>query len=110
MHITLTCELAHGASGIVHLGHMNVLPLAASPSIPVAVKLAFTKDEKSMLKHEHVIYQHLRSKNVCGIPKEFGLFIDTELVDECEGPHALVMSHVGNSLFGRLESIPNATK
>ena len=96
VHIILTSELTGGYSGILHFGEMTVS--SSGPKIPVAVKLAFSEKEKEVLRHEHNIYTYLGSKDIQGIPKDFGLFVDTELVDEIEGPHALVMSFAGTAL------------
>jgi hypothetical protein len=49
---------------------------------------------------EHQIYSYLRSEGVQGIPRDIGLFIDEETLLDAEGPYALVMSYVGDSLFG----------
>ncbi len=71
------------------------------PTAKVAVKLAFSKDEKSRLMEEHRVYSQLHSKGVEGIPHEIGLFVDEEPLLGTEGPHALVMTYAGISLFHR---------
>jgi hypothetical protein len=87
--------------------------MAVDPSGPtanVAVKLAFSTDEKSRLMEEHRIYSHLRSRDVQGIPRVIGLFVDKDPLigtEEphpmlgTEGPYALVMTYAGVSLFRR---------
>jgi hypothetical protein len=70
-------------------------------SIQVAIKLAFTKAEKATLEREHQLYSHLHSKGVRGIPRDFGLFVDEELLDGMEGPYALIMTYAGVSLSAR---------
>jgi len=77
--------------------------------IQVAVKLAFSEAEKATLEHEHKIYSRLHSQGVRGIPHDFGLFVDDEVVDDEEGPYALIMSFAGDSLFRR-ESVSKAVK
>jgi hypothetical protein len=76
----------------------------------VAVKLAFSSSDKSTLHHEFALYCHLKFKKVRGIPRVFGLFVDTELVDGDEGPHALVMTFAGHSLVGRENDINHLTQ
>ncbi len=73
----------------------------AGPTAKVAVKLAFSKDEKSRLMEEHRVYSHLYSKGVEGIPHDIGLFVDEEPLLGTEGPHALVITYAGISLFHR---------
>jgi hypothetical protein len=52
----------------------------------------------------------LKFKKVRGIPRVFGLFVDTELVDGDEGPLALVMTFAGHSLVGREKDINHLTQ
>jgi hypothetical protein len=99
IHITVHSELQPGSTGIVHIGTMAVDP--SGPTAKVAVKLAFSRDEKSRLMEEHQIYLHLHSRDVQGIPRVIGLFVDEELLLGAEGPHALVMTYAGVSLFHR---------
>jgi hypothetical protein len=109
VNIILTSEMRPGSSGIVHIGTLE----PKSPSdqrLEVAVKLAFSQDEKETLAHEHRLYSHLHSKGVRGIPKEFGLFVDEELVEGGEGPYALIMSFAGQSLFRRSSPVDDSAK
>jgi hypothetical protein len=73
----------------------------SGPTAKVAVKLAFSRDEKSRLMEEDRIYSHLRSRNVQGIPHDIGLFVDEEPLLGAEGPYALVMTYAGVSLSRR---------
>jgi hypothetical protein len=73
----------------------------SGPTVEVAVKLAFTKDEKSRLEQEHRMYSLLHSKGVQGIPCNIGLFVANDHLCGEIGPYALVMTHAGLSLFGR---------
>ena len=73
----------------------------SGPTAKVAVKLAFSRDEKSRLMEEHRVYSHLHSKGVQGIPRDIGLFVDEEPLLGAEGPYALVMTYAGVSLFRR---------
>ena len=98
IHITVHSELQPGSTGIVHIGTMAVDP--SGPTSKVAVKLAFSRDEKSRLMEEHRVYSYLCSRGVQGIPRDIGLFIDEEPLLGAEGPYALVTSYVGVSLFG----------
>ena len=73
----------------------------SGPTAKVALKLAFSKDEKSRLMQEHEVYSILHSKGVQGIPCDIGLFVDAEPLLGTEGPYALVMTYTGTSLFDR---------
>ena len=99
IHITVHSELQPGSTGIVHIGMMEVDP--SGPTAKVALKLAFSKDEKSRLMQEHAVYSILHSKGVQGIPCDIGLFVDEEPLLGTEGPYALVMTYAGTSLFER---------
>jgi predicted Ser/Thr protein kinase len=108
MDIIFTSEKRPGSSGVVHIGTMEVEP--GGQSIQVAVKLAFSEFEKATLEHEHKIYTHLHSRGVRGIPQDFGLFVDDELVDDVEGPYALIMTFAGDSLFRRESNVDSSVK
>jgi hypothetical protein len=108
IHITVHSELQHGSTGIVHIGTMAVD--RSGPTAKVAVKLAFSRDEKSRLMEEHQVYSHLRSRGVQGIPRDIGLFVDEEPLLGAEGPCALVMSYAGDSLFGRSKHTSDSAK
>jgi hypothetical protein len=97
MDITLTSEIGPGSTGIVHIGRMEIVP--SNQTVEVAVKLAFSEEEKEKLEPEHRIYSHLHSKGIQGIPQDFGLFVDAEDVEGDEGPYALITSFAGESLF-----------
>lgn len=97
MDITLTSEIGPGSTGIVHIGRMEIVPF--DQPVQVAVKLAFSEEEKEKLENEHRVYSHLHSKGVQGIPQDFGLFVDVESVDGDEGPYALITAFAGESLF-----------
>ena len=99
IHITVHSELQPGSTGIVHIGTMAVDP--SGPTAKIAVKLAFSKDEKSRLREEHRIYSHLHSRDVQGIPRVIGLFVDEDRLLGGEGPYSLVMTYAGVSLFHR---------
>jgi hypothetical protein len=108
IHITVHSELQPGSTGIVHIGTMAVDPLG--PTAKVAVKLAFSTDEKSRLKGEHRVYSHLQSKRIQGIPRVIGLFVDEEPLLGDEGFHGLVMTYVGVSLFRRYTLASDSAK
>jgi len=97
IHITVHSELQPGSTGIVHIGMMEVDP--SGPTAKVALKLAFSKDEKSRLVQEHEVYSILHSKGVQGILRDIGLFFDEEHFLGAEGPYALIMTYAGVSLF-----------
>ena len=97
IHITVHSELQPGSTGIVHIGTMA--KDQSGPTTQVAVKLAFSRDEKSRLMEEHRVYSYLQSKGVQGIPCDIGLFVDQEPLLGAEGPYALVMSYAGISLI-----------
>ncbi len=108
IHITVHSELQPGSTGIVHIGTMALDP--SGPTAKVAVKLAFSRDEKSRLKGEHQIYSHLHSRRVQGIPYVIGLFVDEDLLLGAEGPHALVVTYASVSLFYRNELASDSVK
>jgi hypothetical protein len=108
IHITAHSELQPGSTGIVHIGTMMVDQ--SGPTAEVAVKLAFSRDEKSRLMEEHQVYSHLHSRGVQGIPRDIGLFVDEEPLLGTEGPCALVMSYAGVSLFGRSKHALDSAK
>jgi hypothetical protein len=108
LNIVFDSEMEPGSTGIVHTGTMYVdLP---NEKVPIAVKLAFSDDDKSILEHEYAIYSHLQSRKVSGIPQIFGLFVDAELIYGYEGPYALVMSFAGSALYSLPKDIPLFTK
>src|SRR5215472_17584141 len=96
LDIVLTGEEAPGSMGIVHTGTLQLS--VDGPRLPVVVKLAFSSYEKHILDHENQIYEQLQSKGVKGIPQCFGLFKHLELVGGTEGPDALIMLSVGQSM------------
>jgi hypothetical protein len=108
IHITAHSELQPGSTGIVHIGTMAVDQ--SGPAIKVAVKLAFSRNEKSRLIKEHQIYSHLHSRGVQGIPCDIGLFVDEEPLLGAEGPYVLVMAYAGVSLFGRSKHVSDFVK
>jgi hypothetical protein len=69
-------------------------------NLDVAVKLSFGEEEQERLLHEYLIYRHLDSKGVKGIPTALGLFVDPD-----NGPSALVLTHGGQSIFHRTSEI-----
>jgi hypothetical protein len=82
----------------------------SGPAIKVAIKLAFSRDEKTRLMDEHKIYSHLHFRGVQGIPRDIGLFVDKELLLGAEGPYALVLSYAGVSLFGHSKHTSDSLK
>jgi serine/threonine protein kinase len=82
----------------------------SGPTAKVAVKLAFSRDEKSRLKEEYRVYYQLHSKRVQGIPRDIGLFVDEEPLLGAEGPYALVLSYAGVSLFGHSKHVSDFVK
>jgi hypothetical protein len=100
LHVIAHCALPPGTTGIVHIG--TTAGILSGPTTEVAVKLAFSREEKSRLLQEYQIYVRLHSKCVQGIPQIFGLFVDEEadeyLGADKEGPYALVMSYAGSDI------------
>ena len=105
--IIIRSEFHAGSTGVVHTGTMEV-GSSDAPTM-VAVKLAFSEEDKERLEHEHNIYSRLHSQNVQGIPQDLGLFVDEELVDGSEGPYALIMTFAGSSLSPETD-IPRSVK
>ena len=56
LDIILTSEKAPGLLGIVHLGTMDIKPVAQK--VHIAVKLAFSSYEKAVLWHEYTMCRH----------------------------------------------------
>jgi hypothetical protein len=98
MDIILYSELKPGSTGIVHIGEMEVEPFG--PTVKVAVKLAFSKEDRLALEREHQLYSHMNSKGVHGIPQSLGLFVGLDC-DDGKAPYALVMTYAGVTLFGQ---------
>ena len=96
IRITVHSELEPGSTGVVHIGKMALDRSGLTGE--VAVKLAFSRDEKSRLMEEYRTYSHLHSRHVQGIPYVIGLFVDEDLLLGAEGPYALVTSYAGVSL------------
>jgi hypothetical protein len=89
MILTLTSEIAEGATGIIHGATLRLQNSDGTDSIDVIVKLALLEEQKDALRNEYAMYQ-LASKCVKGIPTVLGLF------DEIEGgPALLIMTHEG---------------
>ena len=70
----------------------------SGPTAEVAVKLAFSREEKSRLLQEHNLYSRLHSSGVQGISDDIGLFVDEEPLLDAQGPYALLLSYAGVSL------------
>jgi hypothetical protein len=104
--VIATSELNEGSTGIVHIGTMYVWD--SGLTIPVAVKLAFSKGEKATLIKEHNIYCELRSR-VSGIPRDIGLFVGED-IDGGEGPYALVLTFAGVSLLGTEKLVSSSVR
>ncbi|KAG5724599.1 hypothetical protein E4T56_gene4007 [Termitomyces sp. T112] len=94
--ITITSELAYGATGDTHAATIDLLRSDGHTIsfTKAVVKLAFNDAQKKRLRHEFRIYNHLMSAGARGIPYVFGLFQDFE-----GEALALVMEHVGQSLW-----------
>ncbi|KAF9505631.1 hypothetical protein BS47DRAFT_1400218 [Hydnum rufescens UP504] len=94
--IVLTSEIGRGASGIVHRGTLEANFAERSMQLDVAVKFAFTTEQKEDLRHEYNVYQRLKSNGITtGIATALGIF------DDCEdGPCILIMLYSGSSLCG----------
>jgi serine/threonine protein kinase len=65
---------------------------------------------KTVLEREHRIYMHLHSAEVKGILRSFGLFVDDKLIEDSEGPYALVITFAGDSLSHRASKVSTTTK
>lgn len=95
-------EAYRGSTGMVHFGTMH---LDDNPTfgVKVAVKLAFSEKDKTLLINEWKLYQKLHEKMKekgldKGVPKTYGLFVDQESVEGAQGPFALVLGYSGSSL------------
>jgi hypothetical protein len=94
LSIIVTSEIGRGATGLVLGGQLEVEATRGCVPLGMAVKLAFTDDQRYSLREEYEVYRQLRSKGVVkGIPHAFGFFDDAE-----GGPSALIMSAAGSSL------------
>ncbi|KAG5651123.1 hypothetical protein H0H81_009775 [Sphagnurus paluster] len=94
--IVITSRIAAGATAVAHDADLKLLASDGKVrSTNVVVKLAFEPEQTERLRHEFEIFEHLHSRGVVdGIPFIYGIFKDTE-----SEAHALVMSHVGTSLW-----------
>ncbi|TFK38660.1 hypothetical protein BDQ12DRAFT_735330, partial [Crucibulum laeve] len=105
LSLVLDTEIARGAVGIVHNATLSLSDAGgAVVSSKVAVKLAFSSEERDKLRHEFSIYCELsKDPGVKGVLHIFGLFQDME-----DGTLALVMEHGGISVRGRELKAKNA--
>ncbi|KAG6910058.1 hypothetical protein DXG01_013504 [Tephrocybe rancida] len=94
--ITITSEIAYGATGDAHRATIDLLgPDGRVVTFPDAVvKLAFNPVQRKRLRHEFVIYRRLMSTGARGIPYVFGLFEDVETQTL-----ALVMENAGATVW-----------
>ena len=91
----LTSEIDNGATGAAYRGTLKLSNGGGSTKLDVAVKLAFTSQQRDMPRAEYETYRRLRSKGVLrGITTTLGFFDDTE-DDLC----TLVMLYAGDSLL-----------
>ncbi|KAJ6467970.1 hypothetical protein C8R47DRAFT_810437 [Mycena vitilis] len=92
--LTLTSEIAAGATGVVHAATLHVVaPEGTTLLENVVVKIAFLAEQQKRMVHEYEVYRRLTRSDVQGIPKVYGMFDDLE-----GGAIALVMSHCGSCL------------
>ena len=98
--IIITSLMGEGSTSAMHGGTFT-LNDDEFVDLDVVVKLSFSDEAEERLQHEYLIYQHLNSKGVKGIPTALGLFINPE----CDGPSALILTHTGQSIHNRTESI-----
>ncbi|KAJ6458408.1 hypothetical protein C8R47DRAFT_1163195 [Mycena vitilis] len=93
--ITLTSEIAAGATGIAHTAILKVTTAGgATAEETVVVKITFTSEQQDRLRHEYDVYRRLADSDVQGVPKIYGIFDDLE-----GGAIVLVMSRCGESLL-----------
>ncbi|KAG5651125.1 hypothetical protein H0H81_009777 [Sphagnurus paluster] len=94
--IVISSRIEAGATAVAHDADLKLLASDGKVrSTNVVVKLAFEPEQTERLRHEFEIFEHLHSRGVVdGIPFIYGIFKDTE-----SEAHALVMSHVGTSLW-----------
>ena len=98
--IIITSLMGEGSTSAMHGGTFT-LNDDEFVDLDVVVKLSFSDEAEERLQHEYLIYQHLNSKGVKGIPTALGLFINPE----SDGPSALVLTHAGKSISNRTASI-----
>jgi hypothetical protein len=94
--ITLRTTIGSGATGVLYDSTLQVHTIKAGLlSQEIVVKIAFEATQRSRMRHEYDMYQHLASSGVEGcIPRVYGLFEDVE-----GGATALLMNHVGKTLW-----------
>lgn len=101
--IALICQLGQGATGIVHGGELRVSDTDGEEQrLDVAVKLAFTGDQKKMLREEYKTITQLRSQGVTGITTILGYYEDVG----ADGPAMLLMLNAGVPLY----DVPRVTQ
>lgn len=94
LSVTLTSNIASGATGVVHGAMLKFLSDGGKThNMPVIVKFSMKAPQKKKLRHEYSIYERLASSHIQGIPRMLGLFEDHD-----SDTLALVMTHTGTSL------------
>lgn len=98
--LVITSEISTGATGIVHGGTLEVELPGQCVSLDVAVKLAFSDNQKERLANENEIYHYLSSRHITGIPTLLGSFSSI-----AGGPSALIMTYNGVSISNDTQTL-----
>ncbi|KAF9461072.1 hypothetical protein BDZ94DRAFT_1299452 [Collybia nuda] len=94
LSVTLTSEIATGATGVVHGATLKFLSGKGEVgNMTVVVKFSMKPDQQKKLRHEYSVYEELASSHVKGVPRAIGLFEDHN-----SDVLALVMTHTGTCL------------
>ena len=93
-HLTLTSEIAEGATGKVHDAKIEVQASDCRVySCEGVVKIALGIKAREKLRHEYAVYRYMALKRVKCVASVYGLFEDA-----ANEATVLAMSHVGTSL------------
>ena len=93
-HLTLTSEIAEGATGKVHDAKIEVQASDGRVyGCEAVVKVALGNSQRQRLRHEYAVYRYMALKKVNCVASVYGLFEDA--ADEAT---VLAMNHVGTSL------------
>ncbi len=93
-HLTLTSEIAEGATGKVHDAKIEVQASDGRVyGCEAVVKVALGNSQRQRLRHEYAVYRYMALKKVNCVASVYGLFEDA-----ANEATVLAMSRVGTSL------------
>ena len=93
IEVVLTSEIKNGPADCAHAGQLRMPTAMGVLELDIAVKLAWTTDEKQDLKKEYHNYSQLMSKGLQGLTTIFGIYGDV-----ASGPQMLLFEQPGSIL------------